>query len=87
MKLPKTWFTIALFCLLAAIPYFVPPLERFRILDLRRISAPFAAWRPGALDRVILKPRPRCRRIPTPVTAGAAPAASAPPTNRCPPRS
>jgi lysophospholipase L1-like esterase len=58
MKFSKTWFTIALFCLLAAIPYFAPSLARFRILEFRRISATFAAWRPGAFERVILKPRP-----------------------------
>lgn len=74
MKLSKTWFTILLFCLFAAIPYFLPSLERFHILELPRISAPFAAWRPGALDRVFLKPH---SENPT-VTAGAAPAANAP---------
>jgi len=74
MKLPRTWLTILLFWLLAAIPYFIPSLERFRILDLRRISAPLAAWRPGAFDRVFLKPR---SENPT-VTAGTAPAANAP---------
>ena len=79
MKLQKTWFTILLFCLFAAIPYFIPFLERFRILDLRRISAPFAAWRPGALDRVILKPH--LTRMENPhltVAAGPAPVANAP---------
>ena len=79
MRFSKTWFTIALFCLFAAIPYFLPSWERFRILDLRRISAPFAAWRPGAFDRLILKPRltPTVNPNPT-ATAGAAPAANAP---------
>src|SRR5208282_1137818 len=84
MKLPKTWFTISLFCLFAAVPYFLPSLERFRILDLRRISAPFAAWRPGALDRIFLKPRSE-NSNPT-VTAGTAPAANAP-LNQPPPSS
>jgi hypothetical protein len=79
MKLPKTWFTILLFCLFAAIPYFLPSLERFRILDLHRISAPFAAWRPGAFERVILKPHLTPTANPNPTTAaGAAPAPSAP---------
>jgi lysophospholipase L1-like esterase len=79
MKLPKTWITIALFCLLAVIPYFAPPLERFRILEFRRISATFAAWRPGAFERVILKPRPTQAANPSPTgTAGGAPAMSAP---------
>jgi lysophospholipase L1-like esterase len=73
MRIPKTWFAIALFCLFAAIPYCFPSLERFRILDLRRISAPFAAWRLDALDRIFLKPHTENR----PVTASAAPTAPA----------
>lgn len=77
MRIPKTWLTISLFCLFAAVPYVFPSLERFRILDLRRVSAPLAAWRSGALDRVFLKPRPAANSNPT-VTAGAAPAANAP---------
>ena len=76
MKLPKTWITIALFCLLAAIPYFAPPLERFRILEVRRLSATFAAWKPGAFGRVILKPRPE--NSSASVAAGSGPAATAP---------
>jgi lysophospholipase L1-like esterase len=58
MKIQKTWFTISVFCVLAAVPYFVPAWQRYRILEARRIAAPFAAWRPGALDRVFLKPHP-----------------------------
>jgi len=74
MKLPKTWFTIALFCLLVAVPYFVPSLERFRFVDARRISAPFAAWSRDALNRVFLKPRPTANPSST-ATKGAAPSA------------
>jgi lysophospholipase L1-like esterase len=58
MKLSKTWYTIALFCLMAVAPYFVPWLGQFRILEARRITASFDAWKPGAFDRVILKPHP-----------------------------
>jgi lysophospholipase L1-like esterase len=83
MKPPKTWFTIALFCLLAAIPYFSPPLERFRILDIRRISATVAAWRPGAFARVILQPHPENTHAT--VAPGAAPAANATATAPLPP--
>jgi lysophospholipase L1-like esterase len=77
MKLSKTWFTIALFCLFAAIPYFLPALERFRFVNTRRISAPFAAWRPGALDRVFLKPHPE-NPHPVVTTGAAVPAPAAP---------
>ena len=88
MKLPKTWFTIAVFCLLAAIPYFLPSWDRFRILDLRRISAPFAAWRPGALDRIFLKPRSTLTANPTTTARQALrPRRAPPPTNRCLPPS
>jgi lysophospholipase L1-like esterase len=76
MKLPKTWITIGLFCLLAAIPYFAPPLERFRILDFRRLAATCAAWKSGALARVFLKPH-RVDAGPATVTASQAAAASA----------
>jgi len=69
MQVPKTWLTISIFCLLAAIPYFVPAGERFRILDSRRIPASFAAWRPGAIDRVILRPRPVVMASTKPATA------------------
>jgi lysophospholipase L1-like esterase len=58
MKLSKTWFTISVFCLLAAFPYFLPSLERFRILDVRGILSPFEAWRPGALARIFILPQP-----------------------------
>ena len=58
MKLPKTWITIALFCLLAAAPFAFPSWERFRILDYRHVSAPFAGWRADALARIFIKPRP-----------------------------
>src|ERR1039458_3208109 len=75
MKLSKTWITIAVFCLLAVIPYFAPPLERFRILERRRITASIDAWKPDALDRVILKPRPHMAENFHP-SAGAPPAAS-----------
>ena len=86
MKLPKTWFTIAVFCLLAAVPYFVPSWERFRILDFRHISAPFAAWRPDAIGQKSLKPRVILAANSNPtVTAGAAPAASAPASQPLPP--
>jgi lysophospholipase L1-like esterase len=86
MKLPKTWFTIALFCLLAVIPYFAPPLERFRILDFRRISTSFAAWRAGAIDRVFLQPRPPLTASPNATaTAGAGPAANAAANQPLPP--
>ncbi len=57
MKLSKTWISIGVFCLLAVMPYFVPVLERFRILEWHRITASIDAWKPGAFDRVILKPR------------------------------
>lgn len=78
MKLPKTWFTISLFCLFAAVPYFLPSWERFRILEIRGISASFAAWRPGAIDRIFLKPRLTPTASPnSTVTASAAPAPSA----------
>jgi len=73
MKPSKTWITIAVFCLLAVIPYFAPPLERFRILELRRITASFDAWKPGAFDRVILKPRPTMAENSHPAS-GSAPA-------------
>jgi len=75
MRLSKTWITIGLFCLLAAIPYFAPPLERFRVIEGRRIAASFAAWKPGAFDRVILKPRPTMAENFHPAE-GSAPAAS-----------
>ena len=80
MKLPKTWFTIAVFGLFAVIPYVAPPLVRFRILEPRRITASLDAWRPGALDRVILKPRPTAAEIVRPATAPTpgAPAAEIP---------
>ena len=77
MKLSKTWITIAVFCLLAVIPYFAPPLERFRILEWRRITASFDAWKPDAFDRVIRKPRPTMAENSHP-TSGSTPAA---PTN------
>jgi lysophospholipase L1-like esterase len=81
MKFPKTWFTIALFCLFAAVPYLFPSWERFRILELRRVSAPLAAWKPDALDRVFLKPHV-ASAISTTASAGTAPsAASAAPSN------
>jgi lysophospholipase L1-like esterase len=83
MRIPKTWFTIALFCLFVAIPYFIPSLERFRILDLRRISAPFAAWRPGAIERIFLKPHTE-NPLPS-VMATAAPATNAPSNQPLPP--
>ena len=75
MKLTKTWVTIAVFCLLAVIPYFAPPLERFRIFESRRITASFDAWKPGAFDRVILKPRPTMAQNFNPAS-GTTPAAS-----------
>ena len=84
MKLQKTWLTILLFCLFAAIPYFLPSLQRFRILDLRRISAPFAAWRPGAFDRIFLKPH---TENPHPTVAAGAAAAASTPSNQPPPAS
>jgi lysophospholipase L1-like esterase len=76
MKFPKTWFTIAVFSIFAAVPYIVPQWERFRILEYRRISAPFDAWRAGAIDRIFLKPRAAASVNPNPAT-GAAGAASA----------
>jgi len=82
MKLPKTWFTIALFWLFAAIPYSLPALGRFRILDFRRISTPFAAWRPGAIDRVILKPRLTPTMNPTTATAAGTPPTPSSPANQ-----
>ena len=73
MKLAKTWYTIALFCLLAAVPYLVPSRERFRFISARRVSAPLAAWSRDALSRVFLKPRTGA--APNPIaTNGAAPA-------------
>lgn len=82
MKLSKTWFTILVFCLFAAVPYCVPSLGRFRMLQPQRISAPLAAWKPDALDRVFLKPRaPRVAISPsvTPTSSGAPAASVAPP--------
>jgi lysophospholipase L1-like esterase len=58
MKLSKTWITIAIFCLLAVIPYFAPPLAHFRILEWPRVTASLDAWKPVALARVIIQPRP-----------------------------
>lgn len=85
MKLAKTWITILLFCLLAAVPYFVPSWQRFRILEWRRVSAPFAAWRPGALARVFLKARPAIAAAPTVASAATAPAPTAPANVPLPP--
>jgi lysophospholipase L1-like esterase len=73
MKLPKTWITIALFCLLAAVPYFMPSLGRFRFLNARRIATPFAAWNRDALNRVFLKPRLTINPQPAATTAAAPP--------------
>ena len=84
MKLPKTWITLALFCLLAAVPYFMPSLGRFRFLNARRISTPFAAWKRDALDRLFLIPRPPANPSLT-ATKGAAPAPSAATTTPLPP--
>jgi lysophospholipase L1-like esterase len=58
MKLSKTWFTIFVFGLLSLFPYALPSMEHFQFLNLRRLSAPLAAWGPDALDRVFVRPRP-----------------------------
>ncbi len=57
MKLSKIWFTIFVFGLLAVFPYILPSMEHFQIVNFRRLSAPFAGWAHGALDRVFLRPR------------------------------
>ena len=61
MKLPKTWFTIALFCLLAAVPYFVPPLGRFRILECSPDFRHLCRVEARRSRPVFLKPRPTWR--------------------------
>jgi lysophospholipase L1-like esterase len=58
MKIPKTWITIAIFCLLAVVPYFYAPFDHFRILEWPRVTAALDAWKPVALGRVIIQPRP-----------------------------
>src|SRR5579862_1876945 len=78
MKISKTWITIAVFCLLATIPYFSPPLGRFRILEWRRIGATFDAWKPDAFARVIIKPRPTMAENFHPVAGPAASTANLP---------
>lgn len=78
MKISKTWITIAVFGLLAVIPYFSSPLERFRILEWHRIAATFAAWKPDALARVIIKPRPTMAENFQPVAGAAASPANLP---------
>jgi len=86
MRLPKTWFTILVFCLFAAVPYCVPSLGRFRMVEPQRVVAPFAAWRIDALDRVFVKPHmPPAGNAHPAVAAASAPAASAPPTQPLPP--
>jgi len=77
MKFPKTWITVALFCLMAVAPYFVPWLGEFRILEARRITASIDAWKPGAFDRVIMKPRPIESAGYHPASTGSAPGAAA----------
>ena len=74
MKLPKTWITIAIFCLLAVIPYYAAPLEHFRILEWPRVDRTLDGWKPVALDRVIITPRP-------PLTANFRPASGSVPAN------
>ncbi len=58
MKFSKTWFTIFVFGLLSLFPYTLPSLEHFQFLNIRRLSAPLAAWGPDALDKVFVRPRP-----------------------------
>src|SRR5689334_13970261 len=58
MKLAKTWMTIAVFCLLAMIPYCAEPMEHFRLVEWPRGAATPDGWKPVRLDRVIITPRP-----------------------------
>jgi lysophospholipase L1-like esterase len=86
MRIPKTWITIALFCLFAAVPYFVPSWACFRILEPRRFSTLFAAWKGDALGRVFLKSRSTLAENPNPtVTPATGPAPSSPDNQPLPP--
>jgi len=84
ITLPKTWITIVLFSLFAAIPYVQPSWKRFRILEFHRISTPLAAWNSNALGRVFLKPRPTLSPT-TAVTRGVPAAPAATPSPSLPP--
>jgi lysophospholipase L1-like esterase len=85
MKFSKTWITIVLFGIFAAVPYFFPSWERFRIVELRRVAAPFSAWKPGALGRVFLQPHPTAAPTGPTETASTSPAAAAPSNEPLPP--